>query len=379
MAYSGPALAASALSKAISDMFEGLLQGQRGALDTEAKIGQMGLEERKAALEQAKFPTEMERLRAETGLARAQTTRQVAETEGLYQKLPEETQLLRAQRGELDARSKLLLEQIPEARARTALTQAQADELNAKRGLFNEAVADWIQTRTRAAAQGRALTTDELLAFTRRHPFLFQGAAGMPAALLYDMNVLEKYLATYNAQLTQQEKLTKLLLDVDTQAAKQAGEFMDRAYGKPVAGEYAPEKAALLQWLHRVNRNRLLNSVGMPDMVSDAGPPPQQFVTFLRDQLRQRFRDADDATLNIWAYGIVEQMRRGGVSWEEAVEKLSSSLLGSRPAINRPPQPQAPPGTYGYPLGSRPSIDRPGEEKPHLRYSPSTRELTPAR
>jgi hypothetical protein len=344
--YSGPALAAGAISKAIGDVFEGLLAGERGGLAAEKAIGEQGLAEREMALKGAAFPTEMALARAQTGLLGQQQAKTAAEAERLYRMTPEE---------------------IAQARAETRRTGSQADiygqqsfGLGVENRLRQQAIDDWAKVRTAATGKGKELSYEDILAWARRHPVLMQGANAIPAAALMDLNTLELYLKQLQAQ--DSYKGPRFLLDAQQQAHKEAGDITTQALGK----EAGPEAADMQAWLTGAFRNRILNETLGQDAkehIKAPGPAPRQVVDYVFKQLQQQHPGEDSTTLRSWTYEILAMLGMGAVSWQAAFQSLRQLR---QPAPTKPgAAPASPPkGGYGPPAAG------PGPSS--YRYNPAT-------
>lgn len=335
--YSGPALAAGAISKAIGDMFEGMLAGQRGGVDLAGKIGEQGLAEREMALKGAAFPAEMDLSRAQAALARAGAVKTQQEAARIPQITAAEVPHLQAQTSQLGAQTDVL--------------GWQARALERKHQLDSLAIQDWAQFQDRAVKEKRAVDFEDILQWTRRHPHLLQGPNAIPAAALMDLTTLEAYLKLLAAQTPSDPyKGPQYMLDVDKQAAAQAKDFVAQRYGEQ---SEKSEAADAYTWLTVANRNRLLLNSGLPgakDYVRPAGPAPRELHETLARELLLTIPGVGYDNARAMAASILVRIGVGATTWQDEMMRMRAMSEGSTtPAPSGSKPAGSPKGGYGPP------------------------------
>lgn len=348
--YSGPAIAAGAISKAIGDMLEGMLAGERGGLAAEKAIGEMGLAEREQALKQAAFPYELALSRAQAEYLGELTKRTAAEAARTHMLAPEEAGQLRAETGR--------------AGAQTEVYRQQATEAGFMNRLYNQAIADWEVIRDNALQQNRNVTPEEQIAWLRRHPVLMAGPQKIPAAALLDLNQLELWLKQLQAERAVERPYEgpKFLLDVQKQAHGEAESLVKALYG---TGVPSPEAADAQAWLTAAARNNLLQATGLPEakaLVRSPGQAPAHLRNLVLARLRQEHPDEKYDTLLMWANEILRLVGEGETTWQAAF----ANLLRMRQPQEAPRQGPTRQGATGQP---------PGQQRPNYRYNPGTGEF----
>lgn len=344
--YSGPALAAGAISKAIGDIFEGLLAGQRGGLEAERKLGELGLGERELALKAGAFPTERALVQAQTGLASQEAAKRAAESERIYRMTPEEIGQMRAETGR--------------ALGQADVYRGQAFGIGMENRLQQQAIDDWTQTRTAAQAKGREVTQQDIYAFAQRHPVLMAGPQKMPVSALWDLSELEKYIA----QLKMQDpyKGPQFLLDIDKQAQAESASFVKQLYGEQ---SEKPEALDAQAWMARANRNRLLFATAVPgakELVQPAGWAPRPLVDLMVKAIQREVPGVDYDSARTMSSDILVRIGLGATTWQAELQGMRNMSKGA-PAPH-PSKAEPPAAGYGPPGAT------PGPTGPTYRYKP---------
>lgn len=317
--YSGPALAAGAISKAIGEMLEGVLAGHRGGLAAERQLSEMGVAERDQALRAAAFPLEADLARAQTARLRAEVPKLTAETERLYMLMPEEAKLTRAEADRTTAQAGVYRGEAGALEQENQLLQAAADDLAA--------------VRDNALKQGRSVTTEERRAWLSRHPLLLAGAGRIPVSDLLMMSEEELLLRLRSGM--DPYKGPELMLRLEKQAEDAANDDVANLLkeGSLKGGLFSGRDVGMAametkRWLAIAYRNRLLRGTGMPGgeaLYVSPGAAPPALREYVLSRLQETFPDMSREDLLILTHQVLAFVAAGGSTLNAAIDNLKSA------------------------------------------------------
>lgn len=335
--YSGSAAAAGALSRAISDLFGGMLEGGQSALEVRERIGRLGSMARREQLQLARLP--MERKLAESRLATEALGRERAKEEiaayrtmwpsqagilqaqarvagpraekeldylrARIQELDKRAEMFPAQRGYYEALASQARERAKEIEARvTQELPARVDYLRAQRDHLQQLAETQPVMRDFYREQIAKLQTDidrADLALTiaqdtaARRPVAFNAlekalASKDPAALqrvlwqfmdVFGDPAVKLEVARMGVQAAQLRGVQSLFPQINTMAK----DDVRRLYG--TEPDQSAESFAALQWLRGLHKRWFGIQYGIPPgQLPPIGPMPENLKERVRDSLR---------------------------------------------------------------------------------------------
>lgn len=432
--YSGSTYAADAISKVISNIFTGMLEGSKREDEIHAAEAALGQTRRREQMEQAFFPQryqkgqlditgeeqrqERERLLAPFQRRTAEAGATTAELEAKYgeaalshrikeaelggataaarlpyvQKLAQlEPEVREAEKARVLASTELLQEQL--RREQDPITrqtlEAQLQKLQSELRMFTYAEAHQkrIQESTEEAAR-LGITGPEdprFWQYLMKYPDVYSPLQGYGA-----------WMRQAGIDLSERRLIAQTDREARAASRMEAERTVDKIFGKITAPMGAhPERAPAASYFEKVGLNNAYRAQGRPELIK----PPGRMPAEVRQQIALIYRGFD---ARLWVpseekrrvhekfVDLVEQALNAGVSIDEAVAYATGQVQPPKPgaAAPEPPTPAPAPAPVAprYNAPPAPGEIRPGtpdvpgptlSDPARFRYDPATGQLVP--